>query len=69
MIYGNKIHEKIANFDHDINTFSGILNLRQQYENVQAVGKLKAQLQVDSNSVPDSSTYYPEIVKGKMFKL
>lgn len=41
MIYGNKIHEKIANFDHDINTFSGILNLRQQYENVQAVGKLK----------------------------
>lgn len=39
MIYGNKIHEKIANFDHDINTFSGILNLRQQYENVQAFGK------------------------------
>lgn len=39
MIYGNKIHEKITNFDHDINTFFGILNLRQQCENVQAVGK------------------------------
>lgn len=37
-----KIMKKIANFDHDINTFSGILNLRQQYENVQAVGTCKS---------------------------